>query len=84
MREFWPQRNGLPALPVQALLLGGAVLAMGALSSWQLQRHLSEQLMQQALSAEQLLVQADVAQFNEALSEAERSVVRLAAAPGVR
>jgi diguanylate cyclase (GGDEF)-like protein len=69
----------LPALPVQALLLGGAVLAMGALSSWQLQRHLSEQLMQQALSAEQLQVQADVAQFNEALSEAERSVVRLSA-----
>ena len=69
----------LPALPAQALLLGGAVLAVGALSSWQLQRHLSAQLMQQALSAEKLQVQADVAQFNEALSEAERSVVRLSA-----
>lgn len=69
----------LPALPAQALLLGGAVLAVGALSSWQLQRHLSAQLMQQALSGETLQVQADVAQFNEALSEAERSVVRLSA-----
>jgi len=65
-------------LPGQAVLLMAAVLAVGGVSSWQLQRHLSRQLMQQALKAQQLQVREDVAQFEATLAEAEQSIAEFA------
>ena len=67
------------SLPGQALLLMAAVLAVGGLSSWQLQRHLSQQLVHQALKAQQLQVQDDIAQFDATLAEAEQSIGEFAA-----
>lgn len=65
-------------LPGQAVLLMASVLAVGALSSWQLQRHLSRQLTHQALVAQQLQVRADVTQFEATLADAEQSIAEFA------
>lgn len=67
-----------PPLPGQILPVVALILAVGGLSSWQLQHHLSAQLMQQALLAQKLQVEADVAQFDATLAEAEQSIEEFA------
>lgn len=67
-----------PPLPGQTLPVVALILAVGGLSSWQLQHHLSAQLMQQALLAQKLQVEADVAQFDATLAEAEQSIEQFA------
>jgi diguanylate cyclase (GGDEF)-like protein len=66
------------SLPGQTLPFVALILAVGGLSSWQLQHHLSDQLMQQALLAQKHQVEADVAQFDATLAEAEQSIEQFA------
>ena len=65
-------------VPAQAVGLFLAILTAGGASSWLLQRHLSAQLVDQALRSQQLQVQGDVTQFDATLQEAERSIGQFA------
>jgi len=67
------------SIPGFGIGLFAVVLLAGGLASWQLQRQLSGQLLQQALRSQQLMVQSDVDRFNASLSAAERSIVVFAA-----
>ena len=66
-------------LPAQVVGLFLAILTAGGASSWFLQRHLSAQLVDQALRSQQLQVETDVTQFDATLQEAERSIGQFAA-----
>jgi len=67
------------SIPGFGIGLFAAVLLAGGLASWQLQRQLSGQLLQQALRSQRLKVQSDVDRFNASLSAAERSIAVFAA-----
>lgn len=69
----------MASIPGFGIGLFAVVLLAGGLASWQLQRQLSGQLLQQALRSQQLKVQSDVDRFNASLSAAERSIVVFAA-----
>ncbi|MEB3355025.1 MAG: diguanylate cyclase [Cyanobacteriota bacterium] len=69
----------MASIPGFGIGLFAAVLLAGGLASWQLQRQLSGQLLQQALRSQQLKVQGDVDRFNASLSAAERSIAVFAA-----
>ena len=69
----------MASIPGFGIGLFAVVLLAGGLASWQLQRQLSGQLLQQALRSQQLMVQSDVDRFNASLSAAERSIVVFAA-----
>lgn len=69
----------MASIPGFGIGLFAVVLLAGGLASWQLQRQLSGQLLQQALRSQQLKVQSDVDRFNVSLSAAERSIAVFAA-----
>jgi diguanylate cyclase (GGDEF)-like protein len=69
----------MASIPGFGIGLFAAVLLAGGLASWQLQRQLSGQLLQQALRSQRLKVQSDVDRFNASLSAAERSIAVFAA-----